>query len=100
MSANPQAIYPILKIRKLYKCGVFILILGKTSAVFRNLAITEGKWHYETRLKDNDGNGEFSNGDTLIVSITSSKPVFQNGDKVVFSITGYNDISVGGVVEF
>ena len=82
--------------------GAFILILGKTSVVFRNLAITEGKWHYEARLQDNDGNGEFSNGDTLIVSIKSSSnaPVFQSGDKVVFSITGYNGISVGGVVEF
>ena len=60
-----------------------------------------GKWHYEARLQDNDGNGEFSNGDTLIVSIKSSSntPVFQSGDKVAFSITGYNGISAGGVIQ-
>jgi len=70
--------------------------------IFCLYQIPEGKWHYEARLQDNDGNGEFSNGDTLIVSIKSSfnTPVFQSGDKVAFSITGYNGISAGGVIQF
>ncbi len=66
-----------------------------------------GKWHYEAKLIDNDGDGKFSNGDTLIVyavddnpSDNIKPPPFQSGDKVLFSINGYNGVSSGGVINF
>jgi len=64
-----------------------------------------GKWHYEAKLIDNDGDKEFSNVDSLIVSIvkdssSANPPQFKNGDKVLFSIDTYSGSSAGGVVEF
>ncbi len=72
-----------------------------------NNQTSNGKWYYEAKLIDNDGDGKFSNGDTLVVYVVDtnpsdsiSPPPFQSGDKVLFSITGYNGVSAGGVVEF
>ncbi|ADD08351.1 type IV pilin [Candidatus Aciduliprofundum boonei] len=68
---------------------------------------SNGKWHYEAKLIDNDDDGKFSNGDTLIVYVVDDNPSdnitpppFQSGDKVLFSINGYNGVSSGGVINF
>jgi len=64
-----------------------------------------GKWHYEAKLIDHNGDKEFSNGDSLIVSIvkdssSANPPQFKNGDKVLFSIDTYSGSSAGGVINF
>ena len=68
---------------------------------------SNSKWHYEAKLIDNDGDGKFSNEDTLIVYVVDDNPSdnitpppFQSGDKVLFSINGYNGVSSGGVINF
>ncbi len=65
-----------------------------------------GKWHYEAKLIDGDGDGKFSDGDTLWVYVVDDNPSdgiippsFHTGDKVVFSIIGYHGISSGGEIQ-
>ncbi len=65
-------------------------------------ATSGGKWHFEARLDDLDGNGEFSDGDKLCVCIVDDNPadstippVFHTGDQVLFSIVGYHGTASG-----
>ena len=68
-------------------------------------ATSGGKWHYEAKLMDLDGNRKFSDGDHLWVYVVDDNPsdsvyppAFERGDKVTFSILGYHGVSSGGDV--
>ena len=65
------------------------------------------KWHYEAKLLDNDGDGKFSNGDSVVIYVVDDNPSdnvtppsFKSGDKVIFSINEYNGVSTGGEIHF
>ena len=69
-------------------------------------ATSGGKWHYEAKLTDLDGNGKFSDGDRLTVYVVDDNtgdsivpPDFHTGDKVLFSIIGYHGTSSGGEIQ-
>ena len=69
-------------------------------------ATSGGKWHYEAKLTDLDGNGKFSDGDNLCVCTVDDNPSdnvhppsFKTGDKVLFSIIGYHGTSSGGDIQ-
>ena len=66
---------------------------------------SNGKWHYEAKLIDNDGDGKFSNEDSLIIYIvkdasSAKPPEFENGYRIMFSIDTYEGVSAGGVINF
>ncbi len=69
-------------------------------------ATSGGKWHYEAKLKDINGDGRFGDGDKLWVYVVDDNPSdnvhppdFVTGDKVLFSIIGYHGTSSGGEVQ-
>lgn len=104
--SSPQSISPY-DVKITITHGSQMAHLTYTGNFIWSNATSGGAWHYEAKLIDKDGNGKFSNGDTLIVYVVDdnpsdniSPPPFQSGDRVVFSITGYNGISAGGVVNF
>ncbi len=97
---------------KIAKSNVRITIIDNTVAVLRydpstgiwTNATSGGKWHYEAKLIDLDGDGKFSDGDRLWVYIvkddaSAQPPDFVTGDKVLFSIVGYHGTSSGGEIQ-
>ncbi len=96
---SPQSIYPAdVKITVEHGSSI-VHLTYQGNFIWSNQ--TSGSWHYEAKLIDNDGDGKFSNGDTLIIyTVGTGAPPFKTGDKVLFSIEGYNGISSGGVVNF
>ncbi len=95
--SSPQSIYPAdVKITVEHGSSIAHLTY-QGNFIWSNQ--TSGSWHYEAKLVDNDGDGKFSNGDTLIIyTVGTGAPPFKSGDRVLFYIDGYNGISSGGVI--
>ncbi len=65
-----------------------------------------GKWHFEAKLTDLDGDGKFGDHDVLwvyvvddVASDTIKPPPFVSGDKVYISVVGYQGVSMGGEIQ-
>ncbi len=82
--------------------GGAITLSYKGNYIWNN-ASQNSNWYYEAKLIDNDGDGKFSNGDALRVSIISNSHTnhsFHDGDRVAFAIDTYEGGSTGGKINF
>ncbi len=105
MTLPEYSMYDNVKIAIVHNAQVGNLYYNESSGIWTN-ATSGGKWHYEAKLTDLDGDGKFSDGDRLWVYIVDDNPSdsvhppeFQTGDKVLFSITGYHGTSSGGEIQ-
>ena len=103
MTIPEKTAYSNVKITVVVNSTVSTLTYNSEKKIWTN-ATSGGTWHYEAKLNDLDGNGEFSDGDQLWVyvvkdSSSAHPPDFVTGDKVLFSIVGYHGVSSGGEIQ-